>query len=155
MSYVPARVVLDSNAVDPLVDDPESYEVLASAVSQGRVELLCTHISIDELAEVPDLERRRHLLLTLVSLGRLVPTGAFVVGYSRLNPARLAEDLEAFEAFRSGDLQHTADALIASTGVAEDADIVTADKRLAGRVRSRSLKSLAMPELVALLAAKT
>jgi len=153
VSYVPARVVLDSNAVDPLVDDPESYEVLASAVSQGRVELLYTHISIDELAEVPDLERRRHLLLTLISLGRLVPTGAFVVGYSRLNPARLAEDLEAFEAFRSGDLQHTA--LIASTGVAEDADIVTADKRLAGRVRSCGLKSLTMPDLVALLAAKT
>lgn len=147
----PTRVVLDANAVDPLVDQAGAYETLSRAVAEGRLEALYTHVTLDELAEVPDLERRRRLILALVGLGRLVPTGAFVVGFSRLGHGRLVDDAEALESFRSGNLKHTADALIAATAAFESAALVTADKRLSGRARDRGLRVLAMTDLLALL----
>ena len=48
------RAVLDSNAVDSLLDLPGAYEAVRAALDAGRVELLFTHVSIDELAAVPD-----------------------------------------------------------------------------------------------------
>lgn len=148
---VPRRVVLDANAVDPLVDQPGAFEILEQAITEQRVEVLYTHVTLDELAGVPDLERRRRLILAVVALGRLVPTGAFVLDFSRLNFARLVDDVDAFEAFRSGNLKHTADALIAATAVFEDAAVVTADQRLTSRAQARGLQVLTMLELLARL----
>jgi hypothetical protein len=82
-------------------------------------------IPLDELAAVPDLDRRSRLLLILVDIGRLVPTGAFAVNVSRLNFARLSEDADVVEALRSGNVDHTRDALIAVTAVYEACALVT------------------------------
>lgn len=149
---VPTPVVLDANAVDPLVDQPGAYEILERALLEGRVTVLYTHVTLEELAKVPDLERRQRLLLALTGLGRLVPTGAFVLDFSRLNHARLNDDVESFDAFRSGNVTHTADALIAVTAAVENALLVTADQRLSGRARDRGLQAMTMPDLLTLLA---
>lgn len=149
---VPVRVVVDANAIDPLIDQADAYETLQAAITAGTIEVLYTHVTVDELAVVPDEERRKQLLLALLALGRLVPTGAFVVGYSRLNHARPVDDAEGFEAFRSGHLKHTADALIAATAAAEQADVVTADKRLVARSQARGLRAISMPTLLEMLA---
>ena len=96
-----------------------AYEALRAALDAGRVELLFTHVNIDELAAVPHLDRRSRLLLTLVDIGRLVPTGACALDISRLNFARLNDDVDVVEALRSGNVDHTRDALIAVTALHE------------------------------------
>jgi rRNA-processing protein FCF1 len=143
------RAVLDSNAVDPFIDIPGAYEAAEKAIESGDLELLITHVNIDELAETGDLERRCRLLLAAVSLGQLVPTGAFVLDFSRLNFARLNEDREAFEAFRSGNIDHTRDALLAATAQFEQCTLITNDSRLAGRARDRGVPVLTSAELLA------
>jgi len=146
------RGLLDSNAVDLLVYPPERYEAMRDAVDDGRLVLLWTHITIDELAAIPDLERRGRLLLTAISLARLVPTGAMVLDYSRWDWARLADDEEAVEAFRQGNLRHTRDALLAATAVYERCALVTADRTLTFRARARGVEVMTPDDLAARLA---
>lgn len=142
------RVVLDSNAIDPIAEQPDGYEAIRSAVDAGRLEVLFTHITVEELARVPDPERRSLLLLVLIDLGYLIPTGAAVVGFSRLNFCRINDDTEAFEAFRSGNVVHTRDALIAATAQFEQCALVTNDQRLTGRARERGVEVLTVSDLV-------
>jgi hypothetical protein len=143
------RAVLDSNAVDPLIDLPGAYEAVRAGVDAGRVELLFTHVNIDELAAVPDLDRRARLLLVLAAVGRLVPTGAFAADFSRLSFARLSQDADVAEALRSGNVDHTRDALIAVTAVYEACALVTNERRLTARARDRGIEVLTTVDLLA------
>jgi hypothetical protein len=54
-----------------------AFEVLDEAVSAAKLEILYTHVTVDEIAAVPDLERRQWLLNMLVFLGRPVYTPNF------------------------------------------------------------------------------
>lgn len=90
-------------------------------------------LTIDELAEIPDVDRRQHLLLVMVALGRLVPTGAAAADYSRVSWCRVVDDAEVFEAVQSGNIDHTRDALLAATAVFERCPVVTNDRRLRNR----------------------
>lgn len=139
------RVVVDANAIDLFIDLQGAEEFVRSSVDHGQLEVLYTHITIDELAATPDQERRSRLLLLLVGLGHLVPTGAFVLGFSRLGYGRLTSDGEALEAFRSGNVVHTRDALIAATAQYEQCALVTNDRRLTNRARERGVEVI-MPE---------
>ncbi len=143
------RVVVDANAIDPIVNRPGAHEVMRSAVDQGQLEVLFTHITIEELAATPDEDRRSRLLLLLVDLGRLIPTGALVLGFSRLGFARLGSDREAVEAFRSGNIAHTRDALVAVTAQHEHCALVTYDQRLTNRARERGVEVITPEELLA------
>lgn len=60
-----------------------AYETLRAAVDDGRLRLLFTHVNIDELAVVSDIDRRSRLLLAIVDLAELVATGACVANSSR------------------------------------------------------------------------
>jgi hypothetical protein len=143
------RVVLDSNGSDPIADLPGAYEVVRGAVDTGQVEILYTHVNIDELAMIPDEDRRSRLLLLIADLGKLVPTGAFVLNFSRLNFARLHEDEEATEALRSGNIDHTRDALIAVTAEVEGSALITNEKRLTNRARDRGIEVLTTVQFLA------
>jgi hypothetical protein len=145
------RVVLDSNAVDPIADLPGAYEAVRRAVDGGQVEILYTHINIDELAMIPDSERRCRLLLVLIDLGHLIPTGAFVLDFSRLNFARLGNDADGTETLRSGRIRHSRDALIAVTAEVEKCALVTNEKRLANRARDCGIEVMTTSELLATL----
>jgi hypothetical protein len=99
---------------------------------------LWTHVTIDEIAETGELSRRARLLTIAAALRpRLVPTGATVVGYSRLGFARPSQDAEAVEAFRQGNIKHTEDALIAATAAVEGCPVVTGDRTLTHRAKAR------------------
>lgn len=143
------RVVLDANAVDPLIDDPGVAESLDSAISAGQLEVFYPHITLEELAAVADLDRRVRLLLALVSVGKLVPTGAFVLGASRLGLARLGGDTVAFDGLRSNRTKHTNDALIAVTAQMDGCTLVTNDERLRKRATESGISVLTVNELVA------
>jgi hypothetical protein len=147
------RVVLDSNAVDPLIDMPGAVENVQSAIDRGELELLYTHVTMDELAMTPDLDRRQRLILVLAEIGTLVATGAFVLGHSRLDHGRLSadEDAPVFDALRSGNVDHTRDALIASAAQFEGCALVTNEKRLAARAREQGIEVLTSHQLLGLL----
>jgi rRNA-processing protein FCF1 len=145
------RAVLDSNALDPIAKIRGAYEAIERAINDGQVELLITHVTIDELAEVPDTDLRARLLLFAMALTRLVPTGAFVLDVSRLDFARLYDDTEVFQALRSGNIEHSRDALIAVTAQYEHCALVTNDKRMAGRARERGLTVLTSADLFAMI----
>jgi hypothetical protein len=143
------RAVVDSNAVDHL---PEHLEAVQEAIKAGRLELLWTHVTIDELAVVPDPDRRAWLLCLAASVCRFVSTGAFVLDFSRLDMARLNDDREAFEAFRDGNLRHTRDAIVTVTAAVENAVIVTYDGPMRSRAERRDLVVCEWSELLAVVA---
>jgi hypothetical protein len=132
------RVVIDSCSVDPLADIPGAYEAVRQAIDSGELEILYTHVTIDEAAATPDLEKRRLKLNDLTTLGRPVTTGAFIIGRSRLEQARLTDEpgaatVEALGSNRLG--KHGEDALIAITAQVEGCALLTEEKR---RLRRRA-----------------
>ncbi|MEH1170006.1 hypothetical protein V6V47_31965 [Micromonospora sp. CPCC 205539] len=143
------RLLLDSNAVDPFADIPGAYEAAQKAIAEGVYELIFTHVNLDELAETKDVDRRQHLLLVMVALGRLVATGATAVGYSRVTWCRLVDDADVFDAVQSGNIDHTRDALLAATAVFEGCPLVTNDKKLRNRAAGRGVDVITTAELLA------
>lgn len=145
------RVVFDSNAIDPVADTQGAYETLEAAVRAGDLDVMYTHVTIDELVAIPDLDRRATLVLLMAALGRLVPTGQMVVDFSRVNFCRVGaeEDEDVVEALRSGSIDHTRDALIASTARFECCALVTNERRLANRSRERGIEVLTTVDLLA------
>ncbi|MDH6610349.1 rRNA-processing protein FCF1 [Streptomyces sp. SAI-208] len=145
------RVVFDSNAVDPLADRAGAYEVIEEAVQAGTLEILYTHVNIDELVEIPNVDRRATLVLLLAAVGRVVPTGTAAVDFSRVNFCRVGadEDEDVMTALRSGNIDHTRDALIASTAIFEKCALVTNEKRLTNRSRERGIEVLSSRDLFA------
>jgi rRNA-processing protein FCF1 len=146
------RVLVDSNALDPLLEFPGAYEALRAGIDDGKLEMLITHVTIDELAAIGDLERRRWLLVLHFDLCRLVATWGACVDYSRLDFCRLADDGDGdiFEALRSEKVAHSPDALIASTARGEGCALVTNEKRrLPNRSRDQGIEVLSTRELLA------
>lgn len=153
LAYDPAmrRVVFDSNAIDPLAVTGGAFEALKEATTSGALEVLYTHITIDELTAIPDPKRRSLLVLLMVDLGRLVPTGTAAVDFSRVNYCRAGsdDDGDLLEALRSGNINHTRDALIASTARYEKGALVTNERRLAARSREWGIEVLTTWDLIA------
>ncbi len=100
------RAVVDTNAVDPIIDIPGALAALNQARKSGDLDLLFTHITVDELAVVPAEDRRVRLLLAVFEVGRLVATGASAADFSRVGFCRLGSDADDqyFEALRSASV---------------------------------------------------
>jgi rRNA-processing protein FCF1 len=144
------RVLLDSNALDPLLRQFGAFEALDQAISSARLEILFTHITVDEIAATPDLEKRQWLLNLLVFLGRPIPTSGAVLDVSRLNFCRvMADDDDTFEPLRSRNIKHSRDALIAHTALNEGCALITNEKRLTARAKELSVEVLTTAELLA------
>lgn len=143
------RVLLDSNALDPVLDVPGAYEALEEAVSSARLEAFYTHVTVDEIAATPDLEKRQWLLNLLVFLGRPVCTSVTVCDVSRFNFCRLSDDDDIFEPLRSRSHKHSRDAVIAHTALTERCALITNEKRLAARARDQGVEVLTTVELLA------
>jgi rRNA-processing protein FCF1 len=144
------RVLLDSNALDPMLNTFGAYEALEDAVSSARLEVFFTHVTVDEIAATPDLEKRQWLLNLLVFLGRPIYTSGAVFDVSRLNFCRLmADDDNTFEPLRSESVKHSRDALIAHTALHERCALITNEKRLAARARDQGVEVQTTAELLA------
>ncbi len=114
------RVLLDSNALDPLMYVPGAFELLRDAVESGELEILVTHVTIDEMAATPDLDKRQWLLVLLFALGRMIDTSGAIVDFSRVNFCRVMDDDdESIDILRSTSVRHSRDALIAHTALME------------------------------------
>jgi hypothetical protein len=106
--------VLDSNAVDRILDSPDLNGRVATAVQSQGLRLLYSHITIDEIAKIPDVrqQRRTDLLSWVTTFCSPVPTGGFVLDRSRLGMARLGEANGVIPYLQSDKGDHTLDALI-------------------------------------------
>jgi len=144
------RVLLDSNALDPLLHTSGAFEALDGAVKNCDLEIFFTHITVDEIAAVRELEKRQHLLLLLIALGRLIATSGAVIDFSRLDFCRvMADDDVSFEPLRSGSIRHSRDALIAHTALHEKCALVTNEKRLTARAREQGVEVITTADLLA------
>jgi hypothetical protein len=120
---------------DKLVDEPDLLILVARLVSEGKVELLSTHVQADEIARTPDPERARQLMTVPA---KKVATSGIVFGVSRFGEARFAER-EPYETLQGGNVTHSEDALIASTAQFEEATLVTEDRSLTSRARKQGI----------------
>lgn len=119
-----SRFLLDSNAHDRLVETPERQRLAIEAHETGLIELLLTHVQVDELMD--DAEKRGR---TLAIPATITETYGLVLGISRLGLARLGEPNE-IDAIDSPGRNHRKDALLAVTARHEGAVLVTDDRRL-------------------------
>jgi hypothetical protein len=139
--------MLDSMIPDVFAKDEELTLGLRRLVQAYRLEVLITHVQVDELIRTPDLRRRGDLLNPLFLIGaRSVETAATVLGVepdgdrpdhkqafagSRLGYTRLGDDqinaiVERLMHDRFSDVE---DALIIATAFAEHAILVTDERR--------------------------
>ena len=147
------RVLLDSNAMDLLADLPGAIDTVRAAIRSRTIELLHTHVTRDELAKIPDPDRRARLLEVVAELSNATPTGAFILGHSRLGQARLNNDKHTVHVLRSHSVKHSPDALIAITAKVDRCALITNDRRLTNRARECGIEVLTPSELLADLAA--
>lgn len=124
------RVLLDSNAVDPIALDEARYSCIALAIADQWLELIVTHVQTDELAATPDREKRT-ALLQLASVAN-TDTAGFVVGSSRLGKAALTSDEEAtiYDQVAGRKRKHANDAMLLLTARRENVPLVTNETRL-------------------------
>lgn len=138
------QIMLDTNAIDALTDDDDALRLVNQATDAGRLRLLVTHVQDDEIARIPDPDRRlrRKRLATSV-----VPTSVFVLDVSRLEMARLG-DGRVYDQVQTDGLHHAADGIIADTAAAEGLPVVTADRRLRARCRALGIEVFPVEELL-------
>lgn len=146
------RVVIDNSAV---TDDRlgACIDEVRAAIVAGRLDVLWTHVTIDELAAIDDPGKRSRLLCLAASVCRFVPTGACLPGFSRLDMARPLDDVDAAQEYRRGNHRHTREALVAATAEVEGAPVVTYDHAMRQRAERRGLVVYTWPEALAAAAA--
>jgi predicted nucleic acid-binding protein len=146
------RVLLDSNALDPLMTLHGAYEKLRASVDSGDLEIVFTHVTVDEMAAISDLEKRQRLLVFLIDLGHMILTAGACLDFSRLDFCRVMADGDvSFEMLRSYSVDHSRDALIAHTALVEECALVTNDRRLAARARDLGTEVFTTVDLLAVL----
>jgi hypothetical protein len=116
-----------------LLEEDAMLSVLRDAVARGDVELLVTHLQVDEIIDTigKDPERLKQLFHTLMQSGaREVNTYGFWLDRSRLGLADFADDETSarIAAFQGGNRRHLEDALIAATAERLGAILVTGEK---------------------------
>jgi hypothetical protein len=135
------RVMLDSNIFDEIIKTPGLAGQMRSLTASGRLDIVVTHVQEDELARIPDTEKRRAIQQVP---RRSVPTAVLVLDVSRLGQARLGEGHEGgleYDTLHGDNSKRVQDAVIALTAAAEAEDVdafVTVDDRLARWVRAKA-----------------
>jgi hypothetical protein len=150
------RVVLDNDALFLLAHrnrepDDQAIDVLQSAVFDGRLQLMATHILRAEANGGVD-HRRKHQVARVLNLAIDVPTGAFMVGVSAVGQAAIGLDGPTIKRLREGittaNLVHARDALQVATAAAEGAAFLSADNRAVRRARELGVEAIAPLELL-------
>lgn len=132
------KIMLDTQIYDLIVDIPGMAKRLNQLSREGKVLVLYTHIQEDELANIPDEQKR--VAIAQIIRKKVVTSGA-VYGVSKYGQATYGDGSSggiSISDIRSLSRKHTKDALIATT-TARNADVlVTEDKRLANRIKTLS-----------------
>lgn len=146
MADAPLRVMLDSNAFDALALDDQMRSDVGAAVATGALDLVVTHVQMDELDATSDPRRAALRRLTVSA----TYTSGFVPGVSRLGMAALSTDAEAaiFHAVTGGNPRHNEDALILLTARRERIPVVTIDERLLKHCATQGVETMSPADLL-------
>lgn len=133
--------MLDTNAVDVINETDGLSEALRPLVEAGKLDILWTHISIDELLAIKDEERRSRFINCGAQLARVVDTIGFVLGVSRLGMATLgpAEPIQEYRGDSAND-NNLKDALIVIAAQHGADGVVTNDTRMIPKCRARGMR---------------
>lgn len=146
------RVVMDNMIPDYIGLVPGAGEAIQRAVKAGELELLVTHVIIDQLASIPEPSHRAWMLNMAFKFGTYTPTrGAFLLGVSRLDSGYLGseQDSEIIDVLRhdrtpEGFLR---DAVLAMTARALQVPIATNDRKLTKSCEQVGIDALSPEEL--------
>jgi hypothetical protein len=131
--------MLDTNVFDRVEAEPGLEPLLHRLIGEGALDVVVCHVQNDEIAAIPDPDRRRALERTP---RRTVPSSVFVFDVSRFGMARLGEPEFRgvdYDAIAGPGRRHARDAVIARTA-AEEADVlVTEERRLANALAGKPL----------------
>ena len=122
--------MLDTNVIDALMADLDLVSLLRDAVAEGKVELLITHVQIDEVLNMgPSKRAKREALIQMLAAlpAKRVPTYGFVLDLSRWDSAMFASEAHAATLLdlTGGNTRHNEDALIVLTAAWFYADVVS------------------------------
>lgn len=136
------KLMLDTNIADDLLVRLLLLPTLRAAVESGRIELLVTHLQIDEVMEIPDIksERRDALVNVLASLpARRVDTYGDVMGRTRMGYGMMAsgEHSLLYNELINGNIRHQEDALIVLTAAYLWAHVVSNNTKDMPRMAKR------------------
>ncbi len=141
--------MLDSNAFDALALDDHVRVLVGSAVEAGALDLVVTHVQMDEVGKTPDPKRTALLRLTV----SMTYTSGIVLDVSRLDMAAFStpEEDVIFDAVTVGNPRHNEDALILLTARRERIPVVTNDGSLTNRCARHGVEVMTPAGLLARL----
>jgi predicted nucleic acid-binding protein len=128
------RVMLDSNVYDSLLDDVELLEQVGAAIYAHRVQVLTTHIQLDEHDLVKWPAKREALLALPITFVKVATSGAFW-SVPKWDEAEWGDESGRMEGMVGGNKAHIEDALIVATANAKADVLVTNETRLANRAK--------------------
>jgi len=141
-------IYLDANAYDKLVADLSIQRIMGIEQKEGKLQIISSYITEEELARAPEPKRKR--MLQLLELTEDKPTAVAVfplpLGRIRLGSREYSE---IYENIKGLNPKNVKDAIVAATAIYENADyLVTDDKRFSRRFnmvsRSRGKKTRAI-----------
>jgi predicted nucleic acid-binding protein len=149
-------LLLDSNVIDAAVADDAFRTAMIAAATAGTVQLLITHVQIDEILDTPVVKdvHRSALVRVLAEIpAERIPTYGFIIGLSRLDNARVTDDEGAafIETLRAGNPSRTRDAVLIATARYEKATFVSNDRRARNTALRNGVAALSPAELVPML----
>jgi predicted nucleic acid-binding protein len=119
---------IDSNIFNKIVNEPGAFALVTRLVRRGAIELLVTHVQIDQIAATRDEERRKKLL-RVVPLCREVPTHGLIYGVSKYGKARYTSEPVSRDVAAIQRRNKAKDALIGATAKWDGATLVTEDRK--------------------------
>lgn len=127
--------MLDSNAFDQIIVDPELIKAIVEASRLGKMRILVTHVQEDELKRMPDIQKLnaiaqipREVINTSGAIYRVSKYGQAVYGNANINGLTLAD-------VQKGNPKHAEDALIALTAFKHADVLVTEDRPFRNKVK--------------------
>ena len=159
-SPAPIIALFDGNVLDWLVEQPGDLTTIRDSLEDGRLQLIHTHLLLDEPDATPDLEKRAKLgAVRDLLVGPYVPTTGIVFDVSPFDEAKFfsAEVARRFnerlttENPKTSGRNHAPDALLALTAEAEGAVLVTRDERLTKMATEQGIDVTTPADLVARL----
>ncbi|PIC86115.1 hypothetical protein CSV72_09875 [Sporosarcina sp. P20a] len=134
------KVMIDTNIYDCLIVDEEVLSLVRSLIGEEIIEILTTHIQIDEVNNVNDITMRNNLLTVPTNE---IKTRILVIGHSRIGKSKIGIGKEngiKFISIHKDNPKHINDAIIAVTANANADILVTEDKKLKQKVQAQSSK---------------
>jgi hypothetical protein len=140
----PLRVMIDSNIVDALFNDPDTATIVTRLQKGAAIRLLITHLQEDQLARAPHHIRKT---LKLLNPATAITSGAIwnVSGEKSSNPDTATEE-SSVEGGNQRSFKHWVDTMIALTAkcrvdafVTNDRDLRSAAKQEVGKGRLKLL----------------